>query len=693
MNRIVFVFSLIFFIATLYAEWPVELSVPVSSPPLPLTSSIKSTQTNGISTFKSDNEIQLVQEDSVKKIIQLIEYSFYDDDPLRQKENYINLDGEFIGKKFPFAFTELGFNWSPTILLNTNEERGIGVGSLKIGPTIKINYNTLPIVISGGGAIDTWNDSIPPQLGESKLSDVNLDGGGYFGVEVGDNQFPLFEGIPFYAEGEIFGTYMSNSNITSGLVNALFVKTLPKKGEFYFYAADTLTKGRMVNYSRGNFGTVDYTSSYDRTNNDMKGMLGIRDLGRKYLSSSFLYTFNLSTMNYPFSNVALDENRFISNSISMFLSNKKQKWFGYDGWINFELYNIDMLYRSDLPDTTYTGVNNIDDKFERYDSLVSNEDDMDGKYVEFDNKFFLNILNKAELHYHINLNKDSKRYPRRYLYSDGRSTIREDRDIVNYEHEVIVKKDFNEFVYGEMLFDYKKKMDVFIRSEKSASNRYLRKYIAEIILGFTKKNGSYINEKIGISNDQEEFPDYVLTFLEEEYLSGNELGWKPFFSRKFYSRLDWRINLNDYLAISGYWYETLRDRGYWDIEKWKSESGYGSDKYIIQYKYIETSLQGALSLFPISTQEYTIGGYLQNVINKPYNSEENDWVQTISKQYDFKFNPYIAFKFLVNNRAYLRGKIKCNSLFKVNTSGDRVSIFSDFEIDYWEAATSLEVKF
>lgn len=679
-----------------FAEWPEELLEPVKKDARKEKPLLSHEQINGRSTYETKNKINIIREDTSSKITQSIYYNFYDDFPLLQKKHYLNLDGELLKKTFPFSFTEVGLDWSPSFLLHKNQISGLSVGSLRLGPMARINLANIPILIKGGGALDVWNDSLRQDLYRSHFSETNVDGGGYVGMEIGDNCLKLFPKFPLYAHGGIWGTYMANSNITSGLFSTLLYKDIPKIGDFSIYVSDTLSKGRLTNYSGGDFSTVDYSSSYDRTTNDFKTMVGLKDIGTWYIMPSILYSIDINTMNYPFSNKNFDEFRNIDNSITFFLATKENKYFNYDGGWNFQFINYDMMYRDDLPDSALIDSDDED----LNNAIIANEDDMNGVFVELYSDVYINFLDKFQLSYSMNLNKFDKDYHVCNTYSNGKHTISNERDEVNYEHDVKILKNFNEKISLQAFFEYDKNMNIFIFGDKSASNNIIRKYLLGTQFLVVNENGSYAKEAIDITNSQEEFPDYVKEYLKNEYLAGNDQKKRPYFTRKLSSRFDWLLNITNKVSLSGFWYETFRDKGYWDIETWKSEVGLGTNRYIIEHKHIETNLQGVLILSPIKYHQYKFGASFQNFINYIYSTTDEglkEWIMDPEKLYKFNFNPFIEFAFLLNDRFLLKGNVKCNSRFSVDTYNERKNekdiSFEDMEIDFWEAGTSLEVRF
>ena len=80
-----------------------------------------------------------------------------------------------------------------------------------LGPVIGIDSRSLPIRLSGGCAVDIWQDSLPDVMSIKDLVDVNSDIGLYGDIRVGNNTTPLFPGFPLFAEGSIFGKYMNNN--------------------------------------------------------------------------------------------------------------------------------------------------------------------------------------------------------------------------------------------------------------------------------------------------------------------------------------------------------------------------------------------------------------------------------------------------------------------------------------------------
>lgn len=677
---------------TVFSDWPLELTKPVVTPKEEEVPVLTLEQTNGRSTYNTDNLIFLIKEDSLKRLTQKVEYSFYDDFPLQKKQHYLNLEGEFLKKQFPFKFMRLGLDWAPSFSIDKHSLGGIAVGSFKLGPVMEISYNTLPIRVFGGGALDLWHDSLSAKFHKTDIDGLNADGGGYVGATIGDNEKELFPGIPFFAEGEIYGTYMSNSNITSGLINGLFIKDLNVKNQLSIYAADTLSKGRLANYTSGNFGTVDYTSSYDRTSNDFRGMVGFRRLSGFLLQPAILYSLDISTMNYPYSNKALDEYREISNKATIFLENSKRKIVGYNGWMSFRAVDYDVLYQSKLSSSGETGPNDYKDPNEKYDSLVANEDDMEGRYVNLFNRFFINLFNRGDLIYSMDLERYKKIYPNVYTYYDTRETTINNRDEIKYKHDIDFHWNFNKNLLWGVGFNYRKDMTIYYNPARSASNTINREYKLETTLTYESDRGSFIKEHLGALNDQQEFPDYVEEFLKEEFYAGNDLSWRPENSRKLYSRLDMKLVLKPWISLSGSWYETFFDNGYWDIETWKYEYGLGTGNYVVQSKNIESEGIGIIEISPLKNHKYLFGANAKNVISKYYNLKAGKWQQEHLHKYFIDFNPFVEFRVLLRNRLLLVGNIKRNAKLVLSTENDSYNIKSS-DGGFWEAGTSLEVYF
>ena len=337
-------FLIILCIATASAQteyWPEVLQAPITEEPGDSNVvDITAKQNLRVDIYKTNNSILVNRNDSIKRLEQKVSYDLSDDNSLGLQNHYLDLSGLFLRKKFPFRFSSLGLEWVPTAAFNRRHDtdnglnRSNGIGSMRLGPVIRFDYMNMPIHLSGGGAVDLWNPELPFDPGYQDVKEAKGDPGFYGSVRMGDNRKPLIEGIPFFAEGSIFGRYMNSANnakITNGEINALFYNDVTFADAFFLYFADTLSKGRTAFLSEQAGGAARYSSTPSRTNNSLQATCGLKNIGGFFLEPSLAYTLALSSVSYPTFEEIVGDERLLTHTISLMGQNDNARFMNYRG--------------------------------------------------------------------------------------------------------------------------------------------------------------------------------------------------------------------------------------------------------------------------------------------------------------------------------------------------------------------------
>lgn len=669
-----FVTFLIIF-STGYSQWPPELVIPDSIVRIK-DNSLNISQILGEYTYESNIIYSLEKDFGNNNVKQRASYIYENDDIQNSHKHYLELVGSYMRNKFPFTFSSVGFEWQPYGYLNSNKYDGKINSSLWIGPKIDLKFRSFPIKLNGGGLYHAENDVITDDPFSGKADDIEHDGGFYGGVEMGDYSIPLFKKIPLYATGKIEGIYTSQAKITKGNIGTAFIHELKIPGEFHVFLADTLAKGRKAQIIGG-------SDISDKTINSLNFMTGLKDLGDFIIRPSILYGLKTYGRHYPdyldsipdLEQYANRENRLLSG----IRSNDSLK-IKFSTWLDLQMENEDHLDRSTFRNSIIS-VNEDVDSFTISDTLLQNEKDFKRRFAQLFNSVDYTILDRVRLHYHNVFERDKTEYPEIYVYSNGDSTVHDNRDRVSFNHNMSVGLNVNPQITVEIIGDYKKNEDIHLNEEFSSGNKTTRNYLIDLILRYEKENGLHFNTVLGFANENEEYPDYVKKFYQAIDVSYSKF---PKYRRDLYLKFNWSIPILNFILFEGFLIEKYYDNGYWDIGTWKS--GYDSGKYLINDKNFETSfkLEGIFS--PFNGHSYNLGLLIQNI----YVLDGKNRVLSFDDGYLVDFRPFLGFRINFNERVAISGRAECYSEFKVHGSK---GLISDGNTNFGEFNAMMEVLF
>ena len=583
-----FRFYILFFISYIFAQipyWPYILNTPV---PFVISDSnfteIELNQNLKEGFYSTENLFILAKNDSMNKFEQTIKFELHDDHSLAFEDYNLNLSGSIVKKKYPFHFTSIGLDWSPMAVLNRNNKSS-GISSIRFGPNIHLFYLDMPMYFGCGGAINLWNydmDSIP---GWKDLKNIKNDVGFYGNIHIGNNKKPLIQGIPVYAEGNIFGQYMQSENkskFTSGKIDILFINDITFADTLFIYLADTLTKGRTA---------LKNTSTPNRTNNSIQASIGVKNITDFNFKPSLSYTWSLSSITFPpYENILGDE-QLIKNTFIGNIHNDNSKFIDYTGAISLTFEKDDFLFRNKFPDTTS---NNNPLK----DSLTINLLDYYGFLAKMYHSIEKKFKKSIGFFYSFKIDRYKIIYPNFYIlnaeekkaYRSADTEIREygDKDNVFFKHILDLTLISTPKILFTAYSEFSRNKSVFLRKEKSFLNKNLRIIRMETSIAINPDKPTSMKETLGIRVKVEEF--HFPKFDKVNF---------PTHSRKFYSKFLSTWEINDFLVFEGSWDEIYFDEGY-RYPQWKYENTNNIvekvDAYGPYYISIESSLKLKLSL-------------------------------------------------------------------------------------------------
>lgn len=638
MNALFLIIICIFTASAQTEYWPGVLQAPIPEEPGDSNVvDITAKQNLRVDIYRTNNSIHINRNDSLKRFEQKVSYDLSDDNSLGLQNHYLDLSGLFLRKKFPFRYSSIGLEWVPTAAFNRRPNtfkkinndsievhNGSGIGSMRLGPVISIDYLNMPIYLSGGGAADLWHPELPFEPGYHDVKESKGDPGFYGSLRMGDNRKPLIEGIPFFAEGSMFGRYMNSDNnakITNGEINALFFNDVTFADTFFLYFADTLSKGRTAFLSEQAGGAARYSSTPSRTNNSLQATCGLKNIGGFFLEPSFAYTLTLSSVSYPTFEEIVGDERLLTHTISLMAHNDNAKFMNYRGGISFALEDEDWLYKDELS-TKATEDNK--------DSLVKNLQDYERYNLSMFHTVERQFANTFGLNYSFIMRGDKKIYPNFYTTSYDTVPIRYvyDKDNVDLNHLINVTLFSLPRIRVATLFDYFKNKIVYLRKEKSALNKTERTYRIEVTCNINPDSGTGLDGTFGAFAKTEEyhFPEYQ----DDDY---------PM-SRRLYSRIKGRLGINDRMRFEGIWSEMYLDDGnYVD----------SLDTLFLQSQTLESSLE-LISSYRFPNNFMLRMGSLFRYIYR-------DW-DFIWKDRMYYMTPFMEMRAIVSNRIFVNARIE-----------------------------------
>lgn len=627
--------------------------------------------------YRTYNVVNMLRGDSLKQFTQLYKYTLEAfhfvtkgrGDTLKQKQleqkHSLDLSGSLIWHKYPFDFSSIGIKWSPNLVFNRyfsstdslehpeirSNDTSEGMASLHLGPLMYFYYLDMPIKISAGGAVDVWNNtmSYPPHM--TDLKKVNSDPGFFGEIEVGDNTVPLIRGIPFYVEGSIFGQYMqsdNNAKITSGEINALYFQDLPFADTLFVYCADTVTKGRTAFFS-GN--APQLISTPNRTRNSLQVSVGLDNIGHFSYKPSLTYTWALSSVVYPHYEEILDDERFITHTVSCMVTNDSTRFLTYNGGISLSFKSEDWLFKSKLSSFAFEDSTSED-------SLKTNLDDSEIFNARMYHTFYKDFNSHFDFLYSFSIEREKKVSPNFYYRisnMDVNNTFadtslienNDDVDKVYFLHSLGVSYRISPIIKLSGLGEYGQNQIVFLKKENSSKNKTDKNFRVETscILNPEKRTG--ITETIGAFAKVEEY------HFTEQFTQGKLP--PPFWSRNFYSKFFGTWEINEVLFFEIFWKENYVDDGFWQWEKNGSPNEPDSVMvYQPTQKTLESSLKATSVFSYLDKYEIQIGNLLWYSWTKTWDGDDKRY--NISDK--FILSPYIKLDAHIFNTLLIRLDLK-----------------------------------
>jgi len=626
--------------------WPQQLLLPqaVDSLAVPDTHSVyfSSQQTLYIQTLKNHDSLELVHNDSLYDIRQTAIYDLKNENTTAatSRTQYFDMSGSLL-KKYSGKALALGFDWTPSMLLNMQNTVQSLLGSIDIGPVVRFQPFNIPLTLRGGASALSWSDSIPLQL---LKAEVNNSLGGYAGFELGNFTQPL-SCIPLYINAHGYGRSNANAGLISGIGTALYTNTLSTGDTVFALATDSLINGNNATLGqnldgKSRFSNIDrrYEQSYQYTG-------GLKAKERFFLQPGFVYSYSqYSFKNYSLRN-ALSDKQNTDNMVQFVLNSSPVHPIAYSGGLRVDWEHEDWLYGKHLG--TIADSLNID-------SLRVNLNDYTGYKASTSHTLTINAGHDCKLTYTFDITRYAKTYGNFYLLNGDTVRNNNDNDWIVQHQRIDLIPISSATWKTQFTGEYSENLRYNLRAEKSAYNYIDYLYRIGSATTFIPDSNLHFEENAIAEVDKTEYSYPV------ERVKLNIDNTPPAYSRKFTSRFTAVWKQSKTLSFKAEWGERFWDNGYWLDKIYLDTLVYTNDSLINAftpyYAVQQKSWDHSLTLAGI----LTLGKYLRLETGSPVEcvvfSEYKK--TTYSTTVSYTITPYILLQSELNSTFNIQCRLK-----------------------------------
>ena len=626
--------------------WPEQLALPpaVDSLCIPDTHSVyfTSQQNLYIQTLKNHDSLALMHSDSMYDIRQTAIYDIKNENGATStsRTQYFDMSGSYL-KKYAEKPLQLGFDWTPSMLLNMQNATQSILGSVDIGPLVRFQAYTIPFMLRGGASSLSWSDSLPLQLHNAN---VHTSFGGYAGFELGDFSKPL-SFIPLYINARGYGRSNANAGLISGIGTALYSNTITTGDTVFALATDSLINGNNANLGQSLDGKSRYSNIDRRFEHSYQYMGGLKAKERFLLQPGIVYSFSqYSLKNYSPRN-ALSDKQNTNRMLHFVLNSSPEHAIVYNGGLQIDWEHEDWLYgqkQGSIADSL-----NID-------SLRVNLNDYTGYKASTSHTLTINAGKNRTFSYTFDMTRYAKTYGNFYMQNNDTVRNNNDNDWIVQHHRVELVPVSSDVWKTMFTGEYSKNLRYNLRAEKSAYNYIDYLYRVGTAITFIPNPKLQFEENFIAEVNKTEYSFPV------ERIKLNVDNTPPAYSRKFSSRLTAIWNQSKYLSFKAEWGERYWDNGYWLDKIYLDTLVYSNDSlintfspyYAIQQKSWDHSLTLAITL---KLKKYLIletGSPLEGIFYSEY--KKSGYITTIG----YTLTPYILLQSELNKTFNIQCKLK-----------------------------------
>ena len=654
-------------------QWPAELKLAqdsVKTAPEPNSVTFISGQRQYMNTFDNVDTLKINQNDSLCEARQLVSYWLERNEGFDLRKQFIDLSGEVLKKNVFLPGVSMGVDWTPMLVLNSQESNQGALGSIDFGPLIRFNLFRIPMTVRGGASGKIENDSLSSGGFRSDAFNEFSKDHGYYGAFKIGNTIASLPHIPLFVDVEGYGRSMKTSRLLSGIGQALFYHDFPTGDSLSVLYTDSLINGSDALLGQeGIKGRLNFNTISDRIERSYEIKAGLKGKYRFHLQPALAYSFSRYSLMYPAKSGIVPERpnlgdrRNTNQSITMMLGNDPSFFINYSGCLRVDWENENKLFGNRIDMTKPADTSEID-------TFNVKLNDYAGYKATMDHMISIQSNGGRGLQYAFNISRYSKTFPN--YYYQGADTTRNsgDQDWIVQSHHLDITPLSGENGKVTVSGAYSTNLRYYLKKEQSVNNSI--DYIYNLgILSMAR-----ISEKYNIAHSA----SAVVKRTEFEFPVGNAQAPSNQFQN--YSRgitsdlsLNMKIMRSYFLTLE--WPEHYEDDGAWYGNESIDTTIMTTDSARALFRPYYGILRKQWNHRVVFTLGDTIGKPLQwqcgasveSIVRKRFDSVLRDYIR------DTKGSKYVIVPFLILDS-------KMNEHFSIHL---RLKRYIDtVDDDYWD---------
>jgi hypothetical protein len=591
-------FSIITFIVTTALaqsnQWPVFFGIPqkVTS----RADSARLTISSNAKVFESYEKNQTTLEWQpaldAARLVQRSTFETSHEEMNHATNQYIDLSGKILKDSILPGNGNLGLEWTPVSFLNVRQSGGGFQTTGDLGPLIEMNMYDIPVMVKGGISGNSWSDSLPSPVSQSRMNDVHGAAGFYGACRIGDTLRPV-PGTSLYANGGAFVRSINQAGLAVVTGSALFAHGLGNGDSLFAYYGDSLSNGKENFWGSAGAGNrQQYVNTPWRIARSYLAAGGIKSKERFGFQPSVIYSFAENSVAYPTLQSVLSDVKERLHSLNFQLGTKSSLPVLYQGGLKISWGDEEWLFASDLSERAFS---NRPPTPRQLDSLRIKLGDY-GKYQAIsDHALSITLPHELQVTYKLSAYRDSRTYTFSYKYDSNNDgipdTIRnnDDNDRITVNNHLGISRSQFHGMDAEVYGEYSTYTLNFLKKERSADNYTEDGFRLGLNLQYRPSERFFIDERISADAEISDF------LYKQVHIDPFD---PPPYKRRFASLFSTVWNPFDGWELHGRWVENLYDNGYWYGREYRKKDAQREtgDFYAIENKTIDYTLEAGCAM-------------------------------------------------------------------------------------------------
>ena len=499
---------------------------------------------------------------------------------------YIDLSGRIIKDSILPGNGNIGIEWTPVSFFNLRQSGSGFQATGDLGPLVEMSVHDIPVMVKGGISGNSWSDSLPPSITQSRMDDVHGDAGFYGACRIGDSLRPLL-GTSLYANGGAFVRSISQAGLAVITGSALFAHGLGSEDSLFAFYGDSLSNGKENFWgTAGTGGRQQYINTPWRIARSFLAAGGIKLKERFGLRPSVIYSLAENSVAYPTLQSVLSDVKQSMHSLNVQLGTGNSLPVFYQGGLKVSWGDEEWLFGSDLSELAFSNYRRTP---RQLDSLRVKLGDYWKYQASSDHALSITLPHEMQVTYKLSAYRDSRTYSFRYMENGDSVRNNDDNDRITINNRTGISISQWQHIDAEVYGEYSTYTLNFLKAERSADNYTEDGFRLGLNLQYRPSERFFIDERISADA---EISDYLYKQMHLNPFN------PPPYKRRFVSLFSTVWNPFDGWELHGRWMENLYDNGYWYGREYRAEDSLKnvSDFYAIENKTIDFTLEAGCAM-------------------------------------------------------------------------------------------------